>query len=76
MKNLKKFLVIAFIAMQILVIIYLWSKLIYSIFASIPIGDLLDWQWWIFFFALDLWTAKFFAEKNKQLKAAIKSETN
>jgi len=63
MKNIKKFFVGAFITIQVIALIYLWGLIIYCPFTHTPISNLIDWQWWIFFFTLDLWTAKFLAEK-------------
>lgn len=74
MKNLKKFFLFVFIAIQILAIFGLWGTAIYSAFTHKPISDYIDWQWWVFFFTLDLWTAKFFAEKNKQVKEYTDSQ--
>lgn len=68
-KNMSKFKTImlyTWIALQVLILIYLWGILIYTAITSTPIETIVHWHWWIFFFVLDLWSAKFFRELPKK----------
>lgn len=59
MKNIKYFFIYAWIILQIIVIVYLWSVLAYTAFTGMEINKAIQWEWWTFLFMLDLWSAKF-----------------
>jgi hypothetical protein len=70
MNKFKSIIIYTWVALQVFVLLYLWGILLYAAFTSTPIEKLIHWQWWVFLFLLDLWTAKFF----KELKPSSKSE--
>ena len=59
MKNIKSFFIYAWIISQILVIVYLWSVLVYTACTGMELSKAIQWEWWAFLFMLDLWSAKF-----------------
>ena len=58
MNKIKKAAIYAWIALQVLILVYLWGALMYSAFTLTPIESIVNWHWWVFLFALDLWTYK------------------
>jgi len=62
MKNIKSFFIYAWIFTQVFVIIYLWSIMLYTAVTGIELSKYIKWDWWIFLFMLDLWSAKFLKE--------------
>jgi hypothetical protein len=62
MKHIKSFFIYSWIFTQVIVIIYLWSILLYTAFTGTEIGKVIHWEWWTFLFMLDLWSAKFLKE--------------
>jgi len=66
MKTIRKNLAKVFIILQLLLIAYLWCLLLYSLVSGTPIFEiLLNWQWWLVFFGLDMYSTKFFRELPK-----------
>ena len=59
MKNIKSFFIYAWIISQVFVMVSLWSVLIYTACTGTELSKAIDWQWWVFLFMLDLWSAKF-----------------
>ncbi len=68
MSKLKKLAIGIWIGLQIFIIFYLWGIILYTAVTSKPIGEFLRWDWWVFLFMLDLWTAKFFADRRELSK--------
>lgn len=65
MNKIKKYAIYAWILLQATVIAYLWTVLgVCAFFPDANINDYIQWEWWILFFTLDLWTYKFFGKQN------------
>jgi hypothetical protein len=63
MSKFKQILIWIWIALQVLTILLLWGVAVFTAVTGKPIGEIIRWEWWVFIFTLDLWTAKFFAER-------------
>jgi hypothetical protein len=65
MKKMKKILIFVWIAVQILALAYFWFAAIAPLFSHRELPQYINPTCCIYFFALDLWTAKFLKELPK-----------
>jgi hypothetical protein len=65
MNKFKKIAIYTWIAVQVVIMIWLWGILLYTAFTNQNLPGFIHWEWWVFFFTLDLWSAKFYKELNK-----------
>jgi len=73
---MKKFLIIGWVAFQVIIVVYLWVCLGISIFTSNHITEIIDYNWWLFFFVLELWTTKWIKEAREDLKSRNETKEN
>jgi hypothetical protein len=63
MNKLKAFFIWTFIVIQIAIMFGGFFALGYSLFAKVPLRDVVDFDWWIGLFVFYLWTDKFSSVK-------------
>lgn len=56
--------ILSFVARFMVALVVLGS-LVYSAFTSTPINELLNWEWWVLFFAFDIWMEIQWMKKDK-----------
>lgn len=55
---MKKFFNWFWIVVYIVIPIYFIFTLVYSMYSGIKITELLDYDWWLFFFVFEMWGMK------------------
>ena len=52
---MKKFFNWFWVVVYVLIPLYFLIILLYSVFASTKITELIDYDWWLFFFVFEMW---------------------
>jgi len=65
---MKKIIFFSWLFFQLLAIVYLWVILIITVFTQKSISEMINWEWWLLFIAVDLWSTKFFHGWNSPKK--------
>lgn len=52
---MKKFFNWFWVVVYVLIPLYFLIILLYSVFASVKITELIDYDWWLFFFVFEMW---------------------
>ena len=64
---MKKFFQIFGFVTYVLVVILVMGMLVFSVFTGKQIKELLNWDWWVLFFAVDLWATIKWKEISKDI---------